>query len=113
MIRDTIFHGIVQLPHGHREMGSEPVALSCPPRILDEWLNQDPVQLEPTYKSSIIAGERVGRSKAFRRPLIAVRQSPFLRRKRPLALASEIECLIVGEAKLLHGFEQGVLPVVP
>src|ERR1700685_2723797 len=72
MIRDAIFHGIIQLAHCYREMWRESVALALTPRVLDERLDENPVDLELPYKATVVAGERIGGSKAFSASLAAV-----------------------------------------
>ncbi len=50
MIRDAILDRIVELAHGHGELRGEPVALLSSPRIINERLDEDPVELESAYE---------------------------------------------------------------
>ncbi len=43
MIRDAVFNRVVQFAHRNRKMGSEAVALSRSPWIVDKGLDEDPV----------------------------------------------------------------------
>jgi hypothetical protein len=75
MVGDAVFHRVVQFAHRDREMGSELVALFRSPRVIDERRDEDPVELERAYETTIGAGERVGRSAAFSASLVAVCES--------------------------------------
>ena len=75
MIRDVVINGIVQFAHRNREMGSEPVGLFRISWMVDERFDEDPVELELAYQTTIGAGERVGGSEAFSSPLVAVCES--------------------------------------
>src|ERR1700683_1251277 len=99
MIRNTIFHRTVQLAHRHREVGSELVALVHPPRILNEWLYQDPIEFEPACQPTEGASEGVGRHKTLARPLIAIGKSAPLRGQRAIRVDTKVECRGVVEGE--------------
>ena len=75
MIRDALINGIVQFAHRNREMGSEPVGLFAISWIVDERFDEDPIEFELAYETTIGAGKCVSGSEAFSSPLVAVRES--------------------------------------
>ena len=57
MVRNAIFNGLVQFAHSRWKVRSKAVALALAQGIVDEWLDEEPVQLEAAYQSAVIASE--------------------------------------------------------
>src|SRR6202011_5712110 len=72
MIRDAVFDRLIQRSHGDRKVRNEPGALPRTPRILKEWLHQDPVQLEATHQSPEVPAESIGRGESLPNSLVAI-----------------------------------------
>ena len=109
MIGNAVCNRFVQFAHRDGEMRSEPVALLRAPRVGDEGLDEDPVELELAYETTVVASEGVRRNEAFSASLVAVSKSSPLRRTRAIRLATEVECMAISKPELLQSLEQGLL----